>query len=91
MNHGERAIECSVKRVNGRSLLLLSAIMNDSLGVLDVDVAKVIVPVLVYNGREMGELAIRKSFIDPLHSMRELVQDPLLSQRLLAGSCTGCV
>lgn len=81
--HGETTFNRGVERLLGTLDLLFVATLKDSLGVLDVGVAKEFVEVLVRNLSGEGELSLLKVLVDLLGAGRELVEDPSLWERLL--------
>lgn len=84
VEHGEAAFESRVERLLGGLLLLLGALVEDGLRVLDVGVAEELVEVLVRHLSRQGELPLLEVLVDLLGTGRELVEDPSLGQRLLA-------
>ncbi len=82
MDHCQRRLEGRVEGLDGRLALLGGAVADDGLGVLNIDVAELAVPVLVDNGGRLGELAVGNGNVDILGSLIHLVQDPALGQRL---------
>ena len=82
VDHDQCALESSVQSLQGRVALLFRAVANDGLGVLDVDVAELGVPVAVDANGGPGELAVGETLVDLLGSGVHLVQDPTLGKGL---------
>ena len=59
--------------------------MYDSLGVLDVHVTKVIIPVLISDRGCLGEFALGKRCVNLCCGGIKFVQDPKLCKRFMAG------
>lgn len=82
MDHGQGSLESSVQRLNSRVTLLVGTITDDGLGVLDIHIAQLVVPVAVDNQSRLGELTILNGNVDVLGSAIHLVKNPSLRQSL---------
>ena len=85
MDHSKAAFKGCVEGLLGRFLLCRGAILDDGLGIFDVDIAEVVVPVLVCSSGSLGKFASTKGGIDFGGGGIELVKDPELSQGFMTG------
>lgn len=86
MDHGESGLKSSVQGLDGRVTLLRSTIADNRLGVLNVDIAKLVVPVLVDDVGRLGKLSLGNGDVDVARSLVHLVQNPALGQGLARNS-----
>ena len=91
MDHGEAAFESSVESVFGRELFFGCARLENGLGIFDVDVAEVGVPVLVGDVCCVREFSFCESGVDLFDSSGKFVQDPPLCEGLFVTLGSGSI
>lgn len=90
MDHGECRFKRRVQSLDGGIPFLLSPVADDSLRVLDVHIAELIVPVAVDDVAGLGKLSVSQGHVDVPSCSVHLVQNPSLSQCLASsGSILG--
>jgi hypothetical protein len=90
VDKGQSALQSSVQGLFGGLLYFFGQLRSEKrLGVLDEHVAELGVPVLVDGGGGTREFTVLKSGVDLLSGGVELVQNPTLGERLLAGLGNG--
>ncbi|KAH3665796.1 hypothetical protein OGAPHI_003984 [Ogataea philodendri] len=89
MDESQSAVNSSVQSISGRFLLSVSSFQNQELGVLNVNVTKVVQPEVVDGLGDIIELSVLDSLVSLLSTLRQFVQDPLLNQCLVTSQSPG--
>lgn len=83
VDHCESAFESGVKGLLGRFLLRRRTVLNESLGVFNVDIAEVCIPVLVCDRGRLRKLALSECSVDFGGCSGEFVENPALGEGFL--------
>lgn len=87
VDHCESAFESGVEGLLGRFLLRGGTVLNESLGVFNIDIAEVCIPVLISDRGRLRKFAGSEGTVDFGGGSGEFVENPALRERFLVGFC----